>query len=129
MSGSVEGLRVLMVDDEPDTVDLVAFALGRAGAQVTCAATADDAWALFASAEPPFDVLVADYRMSEHDGEWLIRQVRQAGGVKGRVPAIAYTAEARHVVGASLLAAGYNAHLPKPVTTDDLVEKIAELLR
>ena len=87
------GLRVLVVDDEPDTRELIRTVLESCSALVTTASTATDALQRFQ--EQPPDLLVSDIGMQGKDGYWLIRQIRSLPAHRGgRVPAVAITAYA-----------------------------------
>ncbi len=125
---SLAGLRVVAVDDEPDSLALIRTVLERARAHVDTATTAADA--LHRLAESRFDLLIADVGMPERDGYWLIRRVRElAPDLGGTVPAMALTAYARPEDRASLLAAGFQVHLAKPVTPDELTRAVADMVR
>src|SRR5205085_9655599 len=93
-SASLDGLVILVVDDEPDTRELLRTSLSECGALVTVAASVDEAFAAFEAAIP--DILISDIGMPDVDGYELIRRLRELpleGG--GKVPAIALTAYAR----------------------------------
>jgi PAS domain S-box-containing protein len=122
---SVEGLRVLVVDDEEDARELVREVLSSRGAEVTTARSAEAALRAFGS---PFDVLVADIGMPGEDGYSLIKRVRglppDAGG---QVAAVAVTAYGRPEDRFKALSAGFQQHLSKPVTPEELVLVVASL--
>jgi CheY-like chemotaxis protein len=124
----LDGLKVLVVDDEPDTRELLKAGLGQCGAEVTTAGSAAEALAAISSGAP--DLLISDIGMPEEDGYELIRRVRglpAEGG--GRVPAIALTAYARTEDRLQALRAGYEMHVPKPVEMAELVAVAASLVR
>jgi CheY-like chemotaxis protein/two-component sensor histidine kinase len=122
----LKGLRVLVVDDEPDARDLVRRLLADCGAEVETAGSARDALAAF-TRRPP-DLLLSDIGMPEQDGYELIRRVRQLGRDQGgRVPAIALTAFARSEDRTRALMAGYQLHIPKPVEAPELLASVAAL--
>jgi PAS domain S-box-containing protein len=122
----LEGLRVVVVDDDRDSREVVAAALARAGALVTEAASADEAFAAVSRLRP--DVLVADIGMPGEDGYSLIARVRALGAdAGGGVPAAALTAYARRDDRARALAAGFQVHIAKPVEPDALTAAIARL--
>ncbi|HMX30289.1 MAG TPA: hybrid sensor histidine kinase/response regulator, partial [Blastocatellia bacterium] len=123
----LSGLRVLAVDDEADTLALLAAVLIPAGAELRQATTAAQAIALWRNWQP--DVLVSDIGMPEMDGHELIRRVRAAEReMKQRsCPAIALTAYANVEERLRALAAGYHMHLAKPVEPAELVTVIASL--
>jgi len=122
------GLRVLLVDDDPDTLESVATVLASAGAEVRTAPGAEDGLELLGSWQP--DVLVSDVGMPRQDGYELIRRLRALPPERGgRIPALALTAYARGEDGAALLAAGFQRHLAKPVAQDELVAAVGGLMR
>lgn len=123
---SLSGVRVLIVDDEADTLDLTAAILEQAGARVTTASSARAARELLAHSSP--DVLVSDLGMPEEDGYALIRHVRTLSAEGGSwFPAIAFTAYAQAQDKRRALEAGYQEHLAKPVDADTLVATISRL--
>jgi PAS domain S-box-containing protein len=120
------GRRVLLVEDEADTRDLLATALARYGAAVTTAASTAEALELLETLRP--DVLVTDIAMPGADGYELIRRLRARSTAQGRdVPAVALTAHARPEDRARALAAGFQAHLAKPVEPAALARVVASL--
>jgi PAS domain S-box-containing protein len=122
----VSGLRVLVVDDEPDACNLIATVLVEAGAQVQTARSAAEAFATFRRFHP--DVLISDIGMPGEDGYSLIRRIRALPGLEGgRVPALALTAFAREEDHAKSLAAGFTTHIRKPVDLSKLTGAVAEL--
>ncbi|MET0623818.1 MAG: ATP-binding protein, partial [Pyrinomonadaceae bacterium] len=124
----LDGLRVLVVDDEPDTREMLKAGLEHCGANVTTVGSAAEAFALIVG-EPPH-VIISDIGMPEEDGYDLIRKVRKLpaeGG--GRVPAIALTAYARAEDRMQALRAGYQMHVPKPVELVELAAVAASLAR
>ena len=120
----LDGIRVLVVDDESDARDLFASILGEAGAAVTIAGSADEAREQLA-AQPP-QVLLSDIEMPGEDGYQLVKQAR--AGTRHPLIAIAVTAYARDVDRRRALDAGFDWHLSKPVEPDDLIGVIASLL-
>jgi PAS domain S-box-containing protein len=124
---NLNGINILIVDDEADTRELVAFVLEQQGAQVTAASSAQEALTMLPQAQP--DVLLSDIGMPEMDGYMLIRQVRQlAPDQGGRIPAIALTAYAGDTNQQQVIAAGFQAHLSKPIDPNVLVHAIAHLI-
>ncbi len=122
------GVRVLIVDDEPDARELLAAVLELHGADVSLAATADEALDLVAAARP--DVIVSDIGMPGTDGYELIRRVRALDGAHGgATPAAALTGFARPEDGRRATASGFDAHLAKPVDAGELVATVHELAR
>jgi signal transduction histidine kinase/ActR/RegA family two-component response regulator len=119
----LDGVRVLVVEDEPDSRLALVMVLEQAGAQVHAAGTVDGALALLAEATP--DVLVSDLGMPGRDGFDLIREVRGTGGPVAAVPAIALTALVQKDDAERALAAGFQRHVPKPVDPHRLTAVIA----
>jgi signal transduction histidine kinase/DNA-binding response OmpR family regulator len=121
---TVSGLRILLVDDDPDARELIAAMLRRAGAEVTTAASAMEALGRLPIIRP--DILVSDIAMPDQDGYGLIRQIRQLPIEDGReLPAIAVSAYARAEDCARALAAGFQSHLAKPVDPAELLARVA----
>jgi CheY-like chemotaxis protein len=123
---ALEGVRVLAVDDEPDSLDLVRAILERCNATVETVSDATTALRSLVHNRP--DVLVADVAMPEHDGYWLIRQLRSLTPENGgSTPALALTAYARTEDRIALLEAGFQKHIAKPVIAERLLAAIADL--
>jgi CheY-like chemotaxis protein len=123
---SLEGVRVLVVDDDDDSRQLIGLVLAERGASVTTVPSADDAFTQIDSAAP--DVLVSDIGMPRVDGYALIRQLRADPLRRGSAtPAIALTAYARPEDGARAIDAGFEAHLTKPIDAERLAEVVASL--
>ncbi|HEY9725335.1 MAG TPA: ATP-binding protein, partial [Chroococcales cyanobacterium] len=121
------GLRILVVDDEPDIRDIVAFILEQAGAVVSVTASAPEALDLMEQSLP--DVLICDIGMSDMDGYMLMRLLRTLPPSQGgKIPAIALTAYAGEVNQQQALAAGFQQHIAKPVEPEELVRAIAALV-
>ena len=113
-------VRILVVEDELDALDLLTIDLAAHGAHVRGATSA--AQALDILRDDKFDLLISDIGMADTDGYNLIRQVRRQEGKKGvHIPAIALTAYARTQDRLRALAAGYNTHVAKPVEIKELV--------
>jgi PAS domain S-box-containing protein len=126
----LDGLWLLVVDDESDARELIAEALSRHGAKVTTVASVTEAMTVLADevgGRPP-DVLLSDIGMPEEDGVDLIRKVRASAPAALReMPAIALTAYARSEDRDRVLEAGYHLHVAKPFDTDDLIRAILTL--
>ncbi len=122
----LDGVHVLVVDDEQDARELLTAILTQSGAVVTSAAGVADALDKLRLVKP--DLLVSDIEMAEEDGYSLIRKVRasEEGGGR-RIPALALTAHARPSDRLRALSAGYQMHIPKPVEPAELVLAIANL--
>ena len=120
------GVRVLVVDDDPDALRMVREILEAAGAQVVSAATAADALASLSTALP--DVLVADLGLPRMDGFELIAEIRQRPNPGWRdLPAAALTAYARSEDRARALRSGFQVHLSKPIDPGELMATVASL--
>lgn len=123
----LRGVRVLAVDDDDDTRELVRCTLERAGATVVTAPGVDEGLDLLVRERP--DVLVSDIGMPEKDGFDLIRQVRTLeASLGGETPAIALTAFTGPVDKARTLGAGFQIYLEKPKGLPQLVNIIQQLL-
>ena len=117
------GLRILVIEDEIDALDLLGIDLGEHGAIVTGVPSAFEA--LRWMERQRYDLIISDIGMADTDGYSLIKQVREQEDAKARqVPAIALTAYARAQDRIRALAAGYNAHVAKPVEIRELVSVI-----
>ena len=122
----LDGLRVLVVDDDPDILNLFEAALTECGAQVTCSVTARDALARMTGIQP--DVVVSDIAMVGEDGYWFVRELRRLPAEALRdVPVIAATAYGREHSRSAVLAAGFTEHLQKPVDPETLCRLVARL--
>lgn len=124
---SLEGLRILIIDDETDALDLIGVELTQHGAKVTAASNAQDA--LTALATDEFDLLISDIGMPNTDGYDLIRQIRaQESSRHQRIPAVALTAYARVQDRMRAIMAGFNTHVAKPVEANELLTVVASLV-
>jgi len=122
----LDGLRVLLVDDDDDSREVVAHLLGAAGAAVQSVNTADAALAELDRSLP--DIMVSDIGMPGEDGFSLIRRVRaRLAQLGSQLPVVALTAYARGEDRATALRAGFNAHVSKPAPSNELVAVIASL--
>jgi CheY-like chemotaxis protein len=126
----LKGIRVLAVDDDPDTLEFLCFVLEREGALVTCVDRSDVALErLRASslASRPH-VLISDLAMPKKDGAWLIQQVRALPPEQGgSVPALALTAYTSQATAEQLTAAGFQMRLTKPMNPEALVQAVRQL--
>ncbi len=122
----LEGLRVLIVDDEAETRALLEYVISECRAQVTSAAGASEAYDLIQRER--FDLLVSDVGMPDEDGHSLLRKIRSLPDDKGRLPAIALTAYARSEDRAAAFRAGFDMHLAKPIDPTELVVVIGRLV-
>ena len=127
---NLAGLRIMIVDDELDTRELLVAMLEQRGAEVIAAdSTADALEKLFRSSNGSLpDVLVSDIGMPGQDGIALIRRLRElASDHGGDIPAIALTAYARDDDRVRVLEAGFQRHVAKPVEPSILAAAIADL--
>lgn len=115
--------RLVVVDDDRRVLDALSLLLERAGATVVTAASAELARRAITASTP--DLVLCDIAMPGEDGYTLITGLRAAGV---RVPAIALTAHAMATDAARAIAAGFDAHVAKPIDVDRLVAKIAQLI-
>lgn len=122
----LEGLRVLLVDDEADARHLLTTILGQYGAQVMAVASAMEAISALQQFHP--DILVSDIGMPQEDGYTLIRKIRTLSIEQGgRIPAVALTAYARTEDRTQALLAGFQLHIPKPINPAELAVVVANL--
>ena len=122
-AAALPGLRVLLVEDDTHTRDALAWTLQRAGAQVRAVATADDAVRAFAERRP--DVMVCDVGLPGMDGYSLVRRVHEQ--FSPPIPACAVSAHARDIDRQRAIDAGFDLHVAKPVTAEQLVAAVHEL--
>jgi CheY-like chemotaxis protein len=122
----LDGIRVLLVDDDDDTRDIIERVLARRGASVVAVPSAPAALETFGSQR--FDVLLVDIMMPGMDGYELMRTIRALPADKGgRVPAATLTARAVTDDRLESLRAGFQSHLAKPIEPSELVEVVATL--
>jgi signal transduction histidine kinase/DNA-binding response OmpR family regulator len=123
-ANALNGMRILVVDDEADSRDLLSAILTRCGGEVKCSESAAEALQAFKDWEP--DVLVSDIGMPVQDGYSLIKSLRKLRSKRAKkIPAVALTAYATSEDRAKALAAGFQIHLAKPVEPKSLVKSIA----
>jgi PAS domain S-box-containing protein len=124
----LDGLKVLVVDDDKDACEMIRAAFEHCGSRVKTSVSAAEGLAMVADWKP--NILVADISMPEMDGYQLIRRVRALGTQEGgAIPAVALTAMARVEDRVKALSAGYQMHVAKPVEPDELREVVASLVR
>nr|WP_278002813.1 ATP-binding protein [Nodosilinea sp. LEGE 06152] len=127
LSTDLTNVQILVVDDEANTREFMAFLLELNGAKVVTAASADEAISVLAQFAP--DILLSDIGMPQVDGYTLMRRVRSLPPKQGgQIPAIALTAYAGEIDYQQAMAAGFQKHIAKPVEPDHLIEAIAGLL-
>jgi CheY-like chemotaxis protein len=123
----LDGVRVLLVEDDDDTRDLISTVLAARGARVAAAGSVVEASRLFDAGRP--DIVLSDIGLPGEDGFALVRALRRrAPEDGGLVPAVAITAFARAEDRARALQAGFQAHLSKPVDPEDVVSLVAHYL-
>jgi len=126
-TASLQGVSVLVVDDEADTRDAMAIGLGRYGARVTTASSASEA--ICALGRERHQVLVADIGMAGEDGYALLQKVRMLPSERGgATPAIALTGYASQQDRMDALHGGFQMHVSKPVTPAELAAAVASLV-
>ncbi len=122
----LDGIKVLVVDDEPDARELIRLLLIGAKADVLTASSADEGLSALSSFRP--NVLVSDIGMPERDGYQLMRAIRSLPPEQGgRTPAIALTAFARSEDRTKALLAGFQVHIAKPIEPHELIVTIGSL--
>jgi CheY-like chemotaxis protein len=123
---SLDGLRVLLVDDEPEARQIISTVITRTGAEVKACTSAHEALAKLMEWKP--DVILSDIAMPDEDGYSFIGKVRSLPRDKGGdTPAAALTAYARDVDRRQALDAGYQMHIAKPIGASQLITMIARL--
>ena len=123
---SLDGLRVLLVDDEPEAREIISTVITSTGAEVKACTSASEALAKLVEWKP--DVILSDIAMPDEDGYTFINKVRSLPRDKGgETPAAALTAYARDVDRRQALDAGYQMHIAKPIGAGQLVSMIARL--
>jgi hypothetical protein len=120
----VTGIKVLLVEDEPDTREFVDRLLSEAGAHVIAVASASAAFDCLRREAP--DLLVSDIGLPEEDGYSLIQRIRELPATDGgSIPAIAVTAFARAEDRKRALQSGFQSHVAKPVDPSELLASVA----
>jgi signal transduction histidine kinase/ActR/RegA family two-component response regulator len=124
----LDGLHVLVVEDNADGREIITLMLEQAGARVTGAASAKEASEALESVRP--DVLVSDIGLPDEDGYALVRRLRSKEAERGGfLPAVAMTGFVRAEDRARVLAAGFQVHVPKPIDVTELTAAIAAVAR
>jgi CheY-like chemotaxis protein len=124
----LQGLTVLVVEDDEDTREVLKVMLEMCGARVLCADSARAGLQAFTRDHP--QAIVSDIAMPGEDGYWLIGELRRELGVPPeKVPAVAVTAFSGQHPRAKALAAGFQAHLAKPIDPDELCRTVAQLVQ
>lgn len=121
----VDGLSVLIVEDDTDAREMLAFALEMQGASVATSASIEEAFEAIHVNRP--DILLTDINMPGEDGYSLIRKIRESTESISRIPAI--TAMARAEDSDRAMEAGFQMHIPKPIEIPDLITAIEGLTK
>ena len=122
----LDGLHILVVDDEADARDLLEVVFAEYGAKVTTAASASQAIELIKSLQP--DILISDIGMPNEDGYSLVKKVRELDSQQAReIPAMALTAYVTKEDNKQAILSGFQMHLSKPVDTNALITAVAKL--
>ncbi|HEY9299262.1 MAG TPA: response regulator [Phormidium sp.] len=124
----LEGLQILAVDDNEDSLLLTSVILEDYGITVTTAISASEAFEKFKQSKP--DILICDITMPEKDGYWLIREIKKLElEASEQTPAIALTACARKEDRILAIEAGFQDHLTKPIEPDNLVQAVVTIVK
>ncbi len=127
MGKELYGLKILVVDDDLDSRELIEWVLKRVGAEVTSVGSAREALEAIEREKP--HLLVSDLAMPQEDGYALLRKIRALPPERGgRIPAIALTAHSLVQDRLQSLRAGFQSHVPKPVVPEELVEVVASVI-
>ncbi len=124
--GSITGVRVLVVDDDPRLLEAVELLLRRAGAIVTSAESAAAAYLRLEQGD--IDVVLSDLGLRGEDGYSLVQRIRATPGAMQAVPVIAVTARSDDESRQRALAAGFDRYLPKPIEMPRVISTIAQLV-
>ncbi|WP_138502376.1 response regulator [Nostoc sp. PA-18-2419] len=125
---TLDGLKILAVDDDPDSLELVSFVLQQCGVTVIAVSSATEVLKILPQSKP--DLLISDVGMPEMDGYMLLRQIRSMSPEQGgQILAIALTAYAGEGNEQQAIKAGFQAHISKPIDPPHLIQTIAKLLQ
>jgi CheY-like chemotaxis protein len=126
MTSTLQGINILVVEDDEDTRDLLKLLLETQGGAVTATASVPEALSSYDQSPP--NVIVADIGLPEYNGYTLIGRVRARDRERGQiVPAIALTAFTTAIDRDTVLSAGFQVHMPKPFEPGRLISVIADL--
>lgn len=125
MQRMLDGVAVLVVDDEPDTLDLFATSLSRLGADVRSARTVEEALAILGAWRP--DAVLCDLHLPGEDGYSLIERVHANPAWKD-LPLIAISGSHPTIERAKSLSAGFAEHLAKPTRIRDIVQAVSAVV-
>jgi PAS domain S-box-containing protein len=127
-SAQLDGVWILLVEDEADMREVITLVLNRHRARVTSVSSAGEAFTVITEASRTPDVLVCDIGLPDEDGYTLMRRVRAWEAVRGvQIPAAALTAYARDEERTQAFLAGFQIHIPKPFQPIDLVNALCTL--
>lgn len=118
--GELVGLRILIVDDEPETLDIIAHTLREAGAEVVVASSGGAALDVLATRDD-LHVVLSDLQMPDLDGFELMTRLKQ---LRNPIVAVALSASATLNDAKRAIEAGFSVHVAKPIGMADLVESI-----
>ncbi|MBA2734656.1 MAG: response regulator [Acidobacteria bacterium] len=121
----LDGLRILVVEDEADTQELILTVLNQCGAEVRACKSADEALVVFGEWSP--DLLISDIGLPGEDGYSLLKKVRESEQQSGQIPAVALTAHASSEDRDRVLSAGFQMHVAKPIEPEELLTIIANV--
>lgn len=123
---NLEGLRLLVVDDDPDARELLTILFSGDGAEIITAASALEALEALSRFQP--DMLISDISLPDEDGYSLLQKVRKLDASQGgQIPAIALTAYAMEEDRIRALSAGFDRHLSKPIDLEELTSVVKSL--
>ncbi|MBD2569116.1 response regulator [Anabaena lutea] len=123
----LDNLKLLIVDDDSDTREILTLLFELEGAEIISAGSAHEAIEIISNFKP--DILISDISLPDEDGYWLLRKVKNLEALKGRwVPAIAMTGWASAADQEYSLKAGFQKHLCKPINLDELLFAVASLV-
>ncbi|OUL19226.1 hybrid sensor histidine kinase/response regulator [Nostoc sp. T09] len=125
-TGELRGIKAIVIDDQTDSRELIAFVLEQQGAEVISAGSASEALEKLAQYKP--DILITDISMPDEDGYTLLEKVRTLLQKQGaNLPALAITAYARAEDQQQAISAGFQQHLAKPIDPSELVKAVLSL--
>lgn len=122
----LDGLQVLVVDDNTDNLVLIRFIFEEYNAKVTVTTSASAALEAVTHLKP--NILISDIGMPQEDGYWLIRQIRNLSPQVKQIPAIALTAHASFEARTQAMEAGFSTYVAKPFDPDELVAVASNLV-
>jgi hypothetical protein len=122
----LDGLRLLVVDDDADTREILTFLFEMEGAEIKSVGSANEALELISNFKP--DILISDIHLPDEDGCSLLPKVRNLEVEQGRwIPAIALTGSVMEEARAEAFSAGFQKYLCKPINLDELISVVANL--